>query len=114
MKIPDLVNIDNILAVCNYCKRQYAFSSGYGSLWKYITNKHVAEAGIDRTQTQLTELVSSAPLFHYLDANNREELAKFISIEHISFSFGKKIGFVDYCQNILNPIVKRVPRSTLI
>ena len=44
---------------------------------------------------------------------NREELAKMISIEHLSFSFGEKIGFVNYCQNALNLSAKRVLRTTL-
>ena len=82
-------------------------------MWKHITNKHASEAGIDRTQQQITGYASSSPLFHYTDTNNREELAKFISVEHLSFSIGEKVGFVDYCQNALNPAAKRVPRTTL-
>ena len=49
-KIKDPNNFCKILAVCNYCGKQYVFSGGYGSLWKHITNKHASEAGIDRTQ----------------------------------------------------------------
>ena len=94
-KIKD--NIYKILAVCIYYGKQYSFSGRYGSLWKHITNKHAYEACIDRTQTQITGYASFSPLFHYTDTNNREELAKFIFVEHLSFSFGEKIGFVDYC-----------------
>ena len=49
-KIKDPNNFCKILSVCNYCGKQYAFSGGYGSLWKHITNKHAYEIGIDRTQ----------------------------------------------------------------
>ena len=34
-------------------------------------------------------------------------------MEHLSFNFGEKIGFVNYCQNALNPCAKRIPRNTL-
>ena len=36
-----------------------------------------------------------------------------ISMEHLSFNFGEKIGFVNYCQNALNPCAKRISRNTL-
>ena len=36
-----------------------------------------------------------------------------ISMEHLSFNFGEKVGFVNYCQNALNPCAKRIPRNTL-
>ena len=83
-------------------------------MWKHITNKHASEADIDRTQQQIARYASSSPLFLYTNTNNREELAKFISVEHLSFSFGENVGFVDYCWNALNPAAKRVPRTTLI
>ena len=34
-------------------------------------------------------------------------------MEHLSFNFGEKIGFVNYCQNALNLCAKRIPRITL-
>ena len=50
--------------------------------------------------------------FHYTDANNREEFAKMVCIEQLSFNFGEKVGFVNYCQKALNPASKRIPRTT--
>ena len=31
-------------------------------------------------------------------------------IEHLPFSFGEKVDFVNYCQRTLNPTTCRVPR----
>ena len=36
-----------------------------------------------------------------------------VAVEHLPFGFGEKVGFVNYCQNALNPAMQRVPRSTL-
>ena len=36
-----------------------------------------------------------------------------IATEHLPFGFGEKVGFINYCQNALNPAMQRVPRSTL-
>jgi hypothetical protein len=63
--------------------------------------------------TQISRYVTSHPLFQYSDKKNKEELAKMVSMEHLSFSFGEKVGFVNYCQNALNPSAKRIPRNTL-
>ena len=37
-----------------------------------------------------------------------------LAIEHLSFSFGEKLGFTNYCQNALNPQAKRMPRRSII
>jgi len=34
-------------------------------------------------------------------------------VEHLSFSFGEKLGFINYCKTALNPQGTRVPRTTL-
>ena len=34
-------------------------------------------------------------------------------MEHLSFSFGKKVGFVNYCQKALNPDTKLVSINVL-
>ena len=36
-----------------------------------------------------------------------------VATEHLPFGFGEKVGFVNYCQNALNPTMQRVPRATL-
>ena len=51
--------------------------------------------------------------FRYFDANNREELARMIAVEHLPFNFGENVDFVNYCQKALNPSACRVPRTTL-
>ena len=35
--------------------------------------------------------------FYYSDKKNREELAKCVAVDHLSFSFGEKLGFNNYC-----------------
>ena len=36
-----------------------------------------------------------------------------VAVEHLSFSFGERVGFVNYCQKALNPAACCVPRATL-
>ena len=36
-----------------------------------------------------------------------------VATEHLPFGFGEKVGFINYCQNALNPTMQRVPRTTL-
>ena len=36
-----------------------------------------------------------------------------VDVEHLHFSFGENVGFINYCQKILNPVACRVPRTTL-
>ena len=36
-----------------------------------------------------------------------------VAVEHLYFSFGEKLGFINYCKNALNPQATRVPRITL-
>ena len=52
-------------------------------------------------------------LFKYSGKTNKVELAKMISMKHLSFNFGEKVEFVNYCQNALNSCAKRIPRNTL-
>ena len=67
-------------------------------------------------QTQITGYTTSSlssQLFKYSGEQNKLELARMISMEYLSFSFGEKDGFVNYCQKILNHSTKRVTRNTL-
>ena len=65
-------------------------------------------------QMQIFKYASSInQLFHFSDVNNKEELARMITIEHLPFNFGEKVGFLNYCQKILNPSTYHVPRTTL-
>ena len=36
-----------------------------------------------------------------------------VAVEHLSFSFGERVGFINYCRRALNPAACRVPRTTL-
>jgi hypothetical protein len=103
--------------ICNYCGQLYKFKvgGGYGTFRRHLEQKHPDKIGYDKTQTQISGYATSRPhpLFQYSDKKNKEELAKMVSMEHLSFSFGEKVGFVNYCQNALNPSAKRIPRNTL-
>ena len=81
---------------------------------QHLDDMHPTEVARSRSrvQTQIPRCVSlNTQLFCYFDANNREELTRIVVVEHLSFSFGKKVDFVNYCQRVLNPIVCRVPRT---
>ncbi|KAL5856117.1 hypothetical protein ACOSQ4_005919 [Xanthoceras sorbifolium] len=56
----------------------------------------------------------NSQLFKYSDARNRKELAKIVAVENLSFSFGEKLGFLNYCHTALNPDACRVPRNIVI
>ena len=107
-------------AKCKHCNASYKFQAGggYGSLKRHVETKHPTEYGLDRSQTQLSRFSSTSGstdsgLFLYSDNKLRESLAKFVSVEHLSFSFGSKCTFEDFCKESLNPCAKRVPRTTL-
>ena len=55
---------------------------------------------------------TTSQLFHFSDVKNRDDLARMVVVEHLSFSFGEKLGFINYCKNVLNPQATRVPRTT--
>ena len=95
---------DGMKDICNYCGASYVHSGGYGNLDKHMKREHKKELGIDESQTQLSSKYgkSSGPslssqLFKYSDATNREELAKFVCMEHLSFSFGEKNDIYKLC-----------------
>ena len=104
---------------CNYCPKKYTFRAGggYGTLRRHLTIKHPNQLGVQKQQMQIFGYACSfstpSQLFKYSDETNKVELAKMISMEHLSFNFGEKVGFVNYCQNALNPCAKRIPRNTL-
>ena len=52
-------------------------------------------------------------LFCYSDVNNMKKLARMVTVEHLSFNFGEKVDFVNYCQKTLNLSACRVPKTTL-
>ena len=35
-----------------------------------------------------------------------------VTVEHLPFNFGEKVGFLNYCQKALNPSACRVSRTT--
>ena len=36
-----------------------------------------------------------------------------VVVDHLSFSFGEKVDFINYCRRALNPATCRVLRTTL-
>ena len=36
-----------------------------------------------------------------------------VAIEHLPFSFGEKVSFINYCRRALNPATCHVPRDML-
>ena len=34
-------------------------------------------------------------LFHYSNANNKDELARMVVVKYLSFNFGEKVGFIN-------------------
>ena len=36
-----------------------------------------------------------------------------VAVEHLPFSFGENVGFINYCRQALNPIACRIARATL-
>ncbi|KAK3218649.1 hypothetical protein Dsin_012619 [Dipteronia sinensis] len=101
---------------CNYCSKIYRTnkSFGYGTYWNHIRKNHPSELVKTSNQSQISRYgTPTNQLFHYTSEKNKEELAVMVAVEHLPFSFGEKVGFVNYCQNALNPAMQRVPRSTL-
>ena len=57
---------------------------------------HPYEAGLTKTQSQISKYAINNPpqVFHYSDVRNRDELARMVVVEHLSFSFSKTLGFI--------------------
>ena len=93
---------DGALSVaCNYCTKVYKWhkSGGYDTYWKHILTKHPEAETKSRSQTQLPRYTTpNQKLFHYTDEQNREELARMVAVEYLSFSFDERVGFINYCQ----------------
>ena len=108
----------SLAVVCNYCSKEFKWtkSGGSGTYRQHINNTHPTEAAKSKAkgQTQISRYASANDqLFRYSNANNREELARMVAVEHLSFNFGEKVGFINYYQKALNPSACCVPRSTL-
>ena len=104
------------VAACNYCTKTYKWSKsgGYVTYWKHIETKHPDAITRTRSQSQIPRYATpNQQLFRYTDEQNREELARMVAVEHLSFSFDERVGFINYCRRALNPIACHVPRSML-
>ena len=106
--------------ICNYYGASYIYSGGYENLDKHMRREHKKELGIDESQTQLSSTYgksygrsSSSQLFKYSNVTNREELARFVCMEHLSFSFGEKMTFTNYVHKALQPVLCRSGRNTV-
>ena len=104
------------IVVCTYYSKEFKWSKfeSYDTYRKYVNSLHPTKTARSKLkgQTQIAWYVShNIQLFHFSDANNKEELARAIAVEHLPFNVGEKVDFVNYCQRVLNPIVCRVPRT---
>ena len=98
----------SLAIVCNYCSKEFRWSKSgsYGTYRRHINNTHPTETAKSKAngQTQISRYAfANDQLFRYSDANNIEELARMVAVEHLTFNFGEKVGFVNYCQKALNP-----------
>ncbi|KAK0588003.1 hypothetical protein LWI29_032652 [Acer saccharum] len=85
----------SITVACNYCNKVYKWSrsGGYGTYWKHIEAKHPEAVIRMRSQTQIPRYATpNQRLFRYNDEQNREELARMVAVEHLSFSFDGYYG----------------------
>ena len=55
---------------------------------------------------------SSTKLFKYNEFQWKDNLIKFITIEHLAFTFGEKATFTDLILENLNPTACRLTRMT--
>ncbi|KAK3187976.1 hypothetical protein Dsin_027537 [Dipteronia sinensis] len=104
------------IVICNYYKKVFKWhkSGGYSTYRKHITNAHQDAHAKSSSQAQISRYATpNQQLLKYSDAKNREELARMVAVEHLSFSFCENVGFNKYCQRALNPAACRVPRTTL-
>ena len=56
---------------------------------------------------------NTSQLFHFSDVKNRDELVRMVVVDHLPFSFDKKLSFINYYKNALNPQATKVLRITL-
>ena len=106
----------SFVAACQYCPKVYTWSKSgrYGTYRKHIETQHPEAIIRTRSQSQIPKYATpNQQLFRYIDEQNREELARMVAVEHLSFSFGERVGFINYCRRALNPAACRVPRSML-
>ncbi|KAK0579136.1 hypothetical protein LWI29_021607 [Acer saccharum] len=95
----------SITVACNYCNKVYKWSrsGGYDTYWKHIEAKHPEAVIRMRSQTQIPRYATpNQQLFHYNDEQNREELARMVAVEHLSFSFAIKEAVSAMKQKWLN------------
>lgn len=57
---------------------------------------------MEKNQTQISRYSTNSTIYFSIEKNH-EALTRLIFVEHLSFSLGEKIGFVDYFQEVLNP-----------
>ena len=90
----------SLAIVCNYCSKEFRWSKsgGYGTYRRHINNTHPTEAVKSKAkgQVQISRYASANDqLFGYSNANNREELARMVAVEHLPFNFGEKVSFIN-------------------
>ena len=105
------------IVVCTYYSKEFKWSKfeSYDTYRKYVNSLHPTKTARSKLkgQTQIAWYVShNIQLFHFSDANNKEELARAVAVEHLPFNVGEKVDFVNYCQRVLNLIVCCVSRTT--
>ena len=91
----------SFVAVCNYFHKEFQWSKsgGYSTFRKHITSQHAVKQEISSSQAQISSYATpNHQLFKYKGTNNREELAEMVAVGHLPFSFGEKVGFINYCR----------------
>ncbi|KZV42752.1 hypothetical protein F511_07449 [Dorcoceras hygrometricum] len=109
----------DLQAICKYCSKAYKWQhgGGYGTLIRHIEKNHPVEIGISRSQSQIPTFSSQSgnesQLFKFSESDFRDETARFVAVEQLSFSFGDKLSFQNWLSSSANPAIRRIPRNTL-
>ena len=83
---------------------------------RHVNNAHSTETAKSKAKGKCKfqgMLSLTINYFVCFDANNRDELARMVEVENLSFNFGENVGFINYYQRALNPSASCVPRLTL-
>ncbi|KZV31018.1 hypothetical protein F511_18122 [Dorcoceras hygrometricum] len=109
----------DLQAICKYCSKAYKWKhgGGYDTLIRHIEKNHPVKIGISRYQSQIPTFSSQSgnesQLFKFSESDFRDETARFVAVEQLSFSFGDKLSFQNWLSSSANPAIRRISRNTL-
>ena len=137
-KIPIEGEPDRYHAICNYCGISYAFpkGGGYGTMTRHLSAHHPdkytkEKESADGVQTQLNFSsggeggssdggVSQGQgssggnvLWRFNNMAYREELARFICMDHLPYSFVESLSYRNMVTRFLQPQAQHVSRQTI-